>query len=413
MKKIAYLSPTSIALFYKDVREFYLNYLSDNRPERFPQTRPMSIGSAFDAYVKSYLHEALFGKGKDPAYAFEALFEKQVEAHNRDWALTAGRFAFECYKLSGALADMMIELNKATNAPRFEFELRGTVTSPLTYNDGKITSDWLLNIGGKWLNNECTKVGFERIWLEDGQMCAPECHPVPADQMTQTQVYDILDSANVPHTKVTPPMVLLGKPDLHFKNSQSHDITFDWKVNGFCGKSNTSPKPGYVKLRDGWGGNQSRTHGMSHKDAFIMAHKGTMINAAATLDKVDRQWADQLTIYAWMLGMEIGSDFIVALDQLACSPSSEADRPRIRIAEHRTTVDKDYQHDLYKRAQHVWDVVHSGHIFRDLPLEESKAKCASLDNVASALAGEGTEEDAWFARATRGTQSRAFGGVDA
>ena len=50
------------AMFEKDHDEFYLKYLSENRPGRLPQTLPMSVGSAFDARVKSSLHEAIFGK---------------------------------------------------------------------------------------------------------------------------------------------------------------------------------------------------------------------------------------------------------------------------------------------------------------------------------------------------------------
>ncbi|KKK99128.1 hypothetical protein LCGC14_2635890, partial [marine sediment metagenome] len=81
-----YLSPTSISLWQKDEELFYQRYLSENRLPREPQTQPMSIGSAFDAFCKSYLHEALFGKGADPCYSRGYLFEEQVQEHNRDWA---------------------------------------------------------------------------------------------------------------------------------------------------------------------------------------------------------------------------------------------------------------------------------------------------------------------------------------
>jgi len=121
-----YLSNTSIQLFYKDRMEFYLKYLADDRPPRFKQTKPMSVGSAFDAFVKHYIVEKLLGTVPDE-FNRETIFETQVEEHNRDWARVAGEHVFECYKRSGALADLMIELGKAAETPRFEFTVRRTI----------------------------------------------------------------------------------------------------------------------------------------------------------------------------------------------------------------------------------------------------------------------------------------------
>jgi len=336
MKTVEYLSPTSIALFYKDPTEFYLSYMSDNRPEKFPQTLPMSVGSAFDAYTKSYLHEALFGKNKDARFSFEALFEAQVEAQNRDWARQAGRYAFECYKLSGALADLMILLKGASNEPRFEFDLLGAVDK---HREGAS-----------------------------------------------------LDTGAV---------ILFGKPDCHFKNKEGCDVVLDWKVNGYCGNSPTSPSKGYMKLRDGWVGDQSRNNHAQHKDAFVMHHKGVPINLNHKLEVVNTDWANQLSIYGWLLGMDVGSDFVVAIDQLACSPSGNPDAPKIRIAEHRTMVSQEWQFMLYDKAVILWDIVHSDHFFRDVSKEESQARCKVLDGVAKATSGD-SPNDKFFRDATRG-----------
>src|SRR5690606_5730332 len=81
------LSYSSFSMWEKNPEQFYLKYCAETRPPRAPQERPASVGSAFDAFVKAAFHEALFGKGHDPIYEFEALFETQVEPHNRDWAL--------------------------------------------------------------------------------------------------------------------------------------------------------------------------------------------------------------------------------------------------------------------------------------------------------------------------------------
>jgi hypothetical protein len=128
MRMPKYLSPTSIATFKDDRVEFYIKYLADNRPPRIPQSQPMAAGAAFDAYVKSFLVKELFGLTKmEPRFEFITIFETQVEPQNRTWALTNGKYLFDCYQKSGALADLMIELSNAMVAPRFEFEVEGRV----------------------------------------------------------------------------------------------------------------------------------------------------------------------------------------------------------------------------------------------------------------------------------------------
>lgn len=124
-----YISPTSLSSWLKDREEFYLNYLADVRPPKFPQTLAMSVGSAFDAYVKSYLHQTLFGTGhvNAPQFKLDVIFEQQVESQNRDWAREAGQHCFNKYKDSGALSDLMIEMQNAQTEPRFEFSVEGLV----------------------------------------------------------------------------------------------------------------------------------------------------------------------------------------------------------------------------------------------------------------------------------------------
>jgi hypothetical protein len=126
MRKIEYISPTALGVWESNKTEYYLLYLADERPPRIPQNRPMAIGSAFDAYVKSYLYEKLFGT-VDPKFELSTLIEAQVEAQNRDWARQHGAYVFDCYKQSGALNDLLLEMQRANGEPRFEFEVRGAV----------------------------------------------------------------------------------------------------------------------------------------------------------------------------------------------------------------------------------------------------------------------------------------------
>jgi hypothetical protein len=127
MRTPDYLSPTSIGVWRRDRREFYLIYLADNRPPRIPQTQAMAIGAAFDAYVKSHLHERIFGKGANPVFEFTTLFEAQVEKHNRDWAMRHGAHVFNSYRDCGALSDLMLDLNDAEGEPQFEMQITGRI----------------------------------------------------------------------------------------------------------------------------------------------------------------------------------------------------------------------------------------------------------------------------------------------
>lgn len=144
MRKREFLSPSSIALFFDNREAFYLKYLADTRLPEEIQTKPMSIGSAFDAHVKSALHHDIFGKGHDPAFELQTLFEAQVVEQNRDWAKVHGEYVFNVYKQSGAYQDILAELLKAATSPRFEFEVKGFVDGHRQGIQGKVGSVPLL-----------------------------------------------------------------------------------------------------------------------------------------------------------------------------------------------------------------------------------------------------------------------------
>lgn len=306
MREPKFLSPTSVSLFYKNRDKFYLKYLADNRPPREKQTRPMSVGSAFDAYIKAYLEERLFGLD-----LFDELFTTQVEAHNRDWAKEAGKHVFDFYKSCGALKNLLKELEQAKEDPKFE----ATVTA---------------NIDG-----------------------------VP----------------------------LLGKPDLYFITAEEGHVILDWKVNGYCSRSRVSPKPEYVCIRPS---------GKPHKNAHLIKIGGIMCNVNSYFETIDSHWCNQLCIYAWTLGEEVGGRFIIGIDQVVCKPGIE--RPDLRVALHRSRASSGYQKELMARITKAWETIQSGHIFDELSKEDSDARCSQLDIYHEAFDGE----DDIFARLVRG-----------
>jgi hypothetical protein len=348
-----YLSPTSIAKFYKEPEEAFNTYSSVSPPDRFPQTFQMMFGSAFDGAVKNFLQTRLLGEGNVPAeFQYEQIIRDQCERqfwdkdhqyYNKEHdAFYWAEYLLEAYKQSGALQDLMIELLEASELPRFEF----TVTS------------------------EIKKKGY--------------------------------DSG----------VVLLGKPDVYFKTKQGNQVIYDWKCNGIYSRSSTSPKKEFMRVRDGWLqqpkkgykgiiAKNSRSHQTRHKEAFPEFHKGMMINGNSSFQEIDATWAAQLCTYGWLMGEDIGSDFVLGIDQL-CGAPGEYMKPKVRVASHRSIVKSDWQHEFYNKAKALWDKLQVGHVFINLSKEESDQMVAEM----YALYGNherGSKEE-WLANAMRVTK---------
>lgn len=311
MRLPTYLSPSSLSLWESDRQAFYLKHLVENRPPRIPQTDYMSIGSAFDAYVKAALHEALFGKGADSRFEFDAIFTEQVEEQNRDWALTAGAFAFESYKATGSYDELLADLLMSLEPPQFEFTVNREIMG------------------------------------------------IP----------------------------LLGKPDLRYVDQCGAHVILDWKVSGFCSKYGASPYKGFRMIRDGWGpeyGKASRSAGKAHKMYEPMMHEGIEIGTHF-LEETCKDWADQLSIYGWMLDEKVGAEnVIVRVDQLACKPNA-TDYPFIRVANHCCRISGEWQRSLVERLANCWNAITSGYIFSEtMSQEESDERCEILDMRAEA-----------------------------
>lgn len=182
MRKREYLSPTQLALFAEDPCEYYLRYLSEYSPDREPQTKPMSVGSAFDAMVKAYLTEKLFGKDSDPRFKLETIFNDQVEEHNRKWAWEAGSHCFEEYKRLGALDNLLLNLGKGVGKARFEMDVKATIRNQtvngVPFNgkpDCYYTSEEGCHVILDWkVSGYCSKSGVSPmpgyVWIrEDGR----------------------------------------------------------------------------------------------------------------------------------------------------------------------------------------------------------------------------------------------------
>lgn len=324
MKPIKYISPSSFKLFRDDRQRYYREKLAENATVSDPQTQAMSIGSAFDAFVKSHLHKEIYGNyGKyveatsrsgeqinGEEYDAERLLRVQVEASNRDWARDHGRQLFTLYKQSGALAALMAELQQASSAPQFEITVEGVV------------------------------------------------------QVSK-------EVAGIP---------LSGKPDICFKSKSGLVVIMDWKVNGYCAKAAKSPMPGYVRCVDGWTGERSHsnTHNKKYAKGSFGWIEGLEVSTSHMIEDEDENWAIQQMIYAWLMGCAVGDEFIIGIEQL-CGTGQQ---PYCRIASHRSIVTSAFQHRSYEALVDMWTRIQKGPRFvfgPELSEEESELMCKMLE----------------------------------
>lgn len=174
---------------------------------------------------------------------------------------------------------------------------------------------------------------------------------------------------------------LIGKPDCWYTRNDIQ-VVLDWKVMGYCSRHTQSPKKLYRYCRDTWGADAAKpTRGgaKAHPKYVELDHHGHKIGTH-WLEDVDKKWADQIAIYSWMLGVDVGDESMVTcIDQLACKPHPDGDEPLIRVAQHRCRISSFWQHSLLGRLQDCWNTVNSGHIFSDLSREESDQQCKVLD----------------------------------
>lgn len=193
----------------------------------------------------------------------------------------------------------------------------------------------------------------------------------------------------------------LAKPDCRFVLPGGIHVVHDFKVNGYCGKSATSPTKGYMVCNDGFvAQKQNKSHGQPHK-LFQPTDLGSIVIDSGYLEDCSTSWADQLSLYGWALGEQVGdAKVVLSIDQIVAKPVPEG-RPLLRVASYRARVRSSYQEHLLKRLTTAWEVITSGHIFRNLSPEESKIRCQLLDEQSRALQSDGSIQDDWFSMVVR------------
>lgn len=304
MRTREYLSPSQVKKWRASKCDYYLEYLADYRPPKTPQTLPMAMGSAFDVLIKKSLSRRFKAPHSYPVDVDQE-FERQVENDAiREQAREAGEHLLNCYKVSGAYQDLVMEIGD----PKF-LRMESKMTKPL---------------------------------------------------------FGI-------------PFMLL--PDIDFKRPSGLQALYDWKVNGYCSASNTSPYKGFVKVRDGWrdGHPHSRGHNTAHKQAVLRNIDGVLVNIDRSC--VNPEWDLQLTCYG--LGLDMVAPFIVGIEQLACKHLGGTPYPR--VASHRWVVSDNDITALRIEVSMMWEHINSDWVFREMTKAESQRLQKDLEGQAKTL----------------------------
>ena len=322
-------------------------------------------------------------KPKALSYSAMSLFEKNPEefflkylAGNRPDRIpqerpAAAGSAFDAEVKSSLALDLGLATARTTNAYKTLFEAQ---VEPQN-------RDWAAPVGGHLL-------GEYRAAGAYGDLLA-----------ILQQASDINFETNAERTIEGVP--LSGKPDCRFTLKPRDTVIrviLDYKVKGYCSKNTTSPSKGYRICRDGSGWKKpSRNNGQAHDLYLATDHFGFELSAGS-MESCNNEYADQLTLYGWLLGEEPGDDnVVVMIDELVAKPNGE--HPLIRVANHRARVTRQHQLGLLDRIKRCWDAIQSGHIFSELSREANDERCELLDDTAASLKTGG--QDDWFSEVTR------------
>ena len=124
------------------------------------------------------------------------------------------------------------------------------------------------------------------------------------------------------------------------------------------------------------------------------------------MESVSIDWADQLAMYGWMMGEEIGNeDVIVCIDQIVAKAAGKqglkSGDPLLRIANHRTRVSKQHQIALVERITLMWNAIHENHVFLNMTKEASQERCKKLSAKSMWMVSDGSRDGDFLARCAR------------
>ena len=315
------LSPSALKMYLGEPDRYIEQYLCPVAPPKFKQILPMAVGSAFDSFVKGNINKVL-GLGDNTIDLFRSSIE--VTGEDLELAKYYGWYCFQCYKQCGALASLLLDLKYC----------------------------------------DISTLRMEH-WMENDMPCSQK-------------ILGELDGLGLAGFERLETFHVWGKPDLSVMRG-SNPIILDWKVNGLCSKSSTSPKKGYVRQ---WATrNKSVPIGIApdwqlkapHKAVLLGYENGILHDLANQLDYCDDEWALQCCTYGWLNNVYeqdlfVGIDQItswgiesmvdVTANQLASNwPETSIGLPAVRISSFRNKIQVKTQRRYQELYTLLWNIV--------------------------------------------------------
>lgn len=170
---------------------------------------------------------------------------------------------------------------------------------------------------------------------------------------------------------------IMGYPDLRYVTKELVHVICDFKINGAYSNHGVSPVQGYkvaLSLKK-----DASIKKEVHKKYRPKQFKDIEISENC-LGDFSRDWATQLTMYAWCMGEEPGDeDYVVRMEQAACRPDNKNGGINVKWACHMSQISGRFQMEVMRRLVECWDCIQKGHIFTDLTYEENLEHCELLD----------------------------------
>lgn len=168
---------------------------------------------------------------------------------------------------------------------------------------------------------------------------------------------------------------IMGYPDLRYITKELVHVIGDFKVNGAFSNYGVSPVQGFKIARSI---KKDQVKEEVHKKYMPKQFKDVEISDNC-LGEFSRDWATQLTMYAWCLGEEPGNeDYVVRMEQLACRPNKNGEI-NVKIATHMSQISSRFQLEVMRRLVECWECLKKGHIFTDLSYEDNLEHCELID----------------------------------
>lgn len=160
-----------------------------------------------------------------------------------------------------------------------------------------------------------------------------------------------------------------GTPDIYYTNGNPKLlVVFDFKVRGYYSSAKQSPKKGFYQDFPGRNmynyGKIGEINGIKYCDTF-------------KFDEVDENWARQMTMYAWMLGVPVTQPYLIVLHELLCDRTNFTNNKpdlKLRVAEHRSVVSPIFHEKTFYSCKQMQYCIDNDHWFLEMNKKDSQAR---------------------------------------